>query len=275
MVATSSRVQLQCRASLDSPEREAPSVLPPIDREDWSRFHLKIPSTFCLTKNPSTIHSQGRTNATRAPEHNKTKHDSTPSPGPTSPPPSLHLDRWALTDTTIAKTVAKRGQGLLVLGGEEGEESVWSKRGGNTRTTGVAGMGGAAPARWREKHKKRENGKGFHPHPQAGATESFWGETKPRSGLGLVGANPDSPPAWQDANGTPVTLNCTSVHRAGSAFFALYKSAHAGDRWWMWMGTWTWIWAAEKFGKGSDASKAAILRFGSSASVVVFLSLEC
>lgn len=35
-----------------------------------------------------------------------------------------------------------------------------------------------------------------------------------------------------------------------------------------------WIWAAEKFGKGSDAGKATILRFGSRASVVVFLSLE-
>lgn len=214
MVATSSRVQLQCRASLDSPEREAPSVLPPLMRR-----LVQVPpeNPLDLLSYQKPIHNPhprpDKCNPSSRAQQDKARQHALPRPH-VAPLPSLHLDRWALTDTTIAKTVAKRGQGLLVLGGEESD---WSKRGGSTRTTGGAGMGGAAPARWREKHKKRENGKGFHPHPQAGATESFWGETKPRSGLGLVGANPDSPPAWQDANGTPVTLNCTSVLRAGSA----------------------------------------------------------
>jgi hypothetical protein len=95
------------------------------------------------------IDPQGRTNAVRSPEQ-KRKHESTHSPGPTSPP-SLHLDRWALTDTTMAKTVAKRGLGWL---GGFGLVEEREHRGG-----------GGAPAGWREEQKKRENGKGFHPQP--------------------------------------------------------------------------------------------------------------
>lgn len=167
---------------------------------------------------------------------------------PRRPPPLP--DRWALTDTTIAKTVAKRGLGWC-SGSRSG--TLVEKRGG---TPPHRGAGWDVARQQGGGNKKREKtGKDSIPKQ---ATESFWGETKPRSGLGLVARTLISPPpAWQDANGTPITL----TDWAGSALcLCLAQSARgviAGGCGMGGMGTWTWtwIWAAEKFGKGSSASK--------------------
>lgn len=172
MVATSSRVELQCPASIDSPGGEAPSLLSSLMRK-----LVEVPPENPLDlfpKTPSTIHPQSRTNATRAPEHNKRKHDSTPSPGPTSPPhPSTSIDGRSPTPPS-PKPLRKEGWagggvGLVWFGQREGgSEHTHSSRG--------AGWGGAAPARWREEQKKREKtGKDSIPIPKPGANESFWG----------------------------------------------------------------------------------------------------
>lgn len=220
MVATSSRVELQCPASIDSPGGEAPSLLSSLMRK-----LVEVPPENPLDLFPKT-HPQSTPKAGQMqPELPSTTRESTtvrPPPAPRRPlippPRSMGAHRHHHRQNRCEKRAG--------LGGVGGVGLVWSKRGG-THTQQQGGRDGGAPRQqggeWNKK-KERKRERIPSPSPSQAQTNPSGGETKPGTGLGLGGrANPDSPP--QDANGTPVTLNCASVHRDRQAVLCLAQSA--------------------------------------------------
>lgn len=173
MVATSSRVELQCPASIDSPGGEAPSLLSSLMRK-----LVEVPPENPLDLFPKT-HPQSTPKAGQMqPELPSTTRESTtvrPPPAPRRPlipqPRSMGAHRHHHRQNRCEKRAG--------LGGG----SVWSglvkERGfRNTHTAaGGAGWGGRRASKVeRGTKKKRENGKGFHPHPQARRERILLGE---------------------------------------------------------------------------------------------------
>lgn len=208
-------------ASIDSPGGVAPSLLSSLMRK-LVEVPPENPLDLFRKTHPQSTPKAGQ----MQPELPSTTRESTtvrPPPAPRRPlippPRSMGAHRHHHRQNRCEKRAGLGGGGRSGL--------VWSKRGGNTHTA-AGGAGWGAPRQQggeRNKKKERKRERIPSPSPSLARTNPSGGETKPGTGLGLGGrANPDSPP--QDANGTPVTLNCASVHRDRQAVLCLAQSAH-------------------------------------------------